>query len=243
MRKTYTILGVIAVIVLVVYSLIPDSFFVESVYPLEEGMFVTNYDDRADGGFSNASLKMGDSSMKFECTLGTDTTVAAWCGMLWNFDPDTLESYRNWIFVDSLIFDVETSGTDEILVKLWAYDPDVTDVKKPKTFRLLMKEVKVSGGRERIVVPMEQFYTPDFWYEDAHVDKELNKRHQESMARVEIAPGWNQPRGKTFSIVFHGVSAKGLSNFWFGAVLFAFLGITIVAVGFRHHKKNEDKED
>lgn len=243
MRKTYTILGIISVIVIVVYSLIPDSFFVESVYPAEEGVFVTNYDDRADGGFSEATLEMRSSSMKFECTLGADTAVPAWCGMLWNFDPDTLENFRNWIFVDTLIFDVETSGTDEILVKLWAYDPDVTDLKKPKTFRLLMKEVKVSGGRERIVVPMEQFYTPDFWYEDAHVDKELNKRHQESMARIEIAPGWNQPRGKTFSIVFYEVAAKGLSNFWFGAVLFAFLGITIVAVGFRHHKKNEDKED
>lgn len=240
MKKTYTILGCIAVLILVVYSLIPDSFFVESVFPLEEGVAVIHYDDRADGGFSNATLLKSDSSMKFECTLGADTVLPAWCGMLWNFDPDTLEKFRNWTFVDSLVLDVETSGTNEILVKLWAFDPDVTDLKKPRTFRLLMKEVAVSGGHERIAIPMEQFYTPDFWYDDEHIDRELKSRHQETMARVEIAPGWNQPRGKTFSIVFHSVSAKGVSNFWFGVVLFAFLGLTIVAVGFRHHKKNED---
>lgn len=243
MRKNYTVLGFLAVVILVVYNLMPDSFFVEKVYPLEEGVFVSNYDDRADGGFSDASLLMNDSIMKFECRLGTDTSVSAWCGMLWNFDPDTTKLYRNWTFVDSVVFDVETSGTDEILVKLWAYDPDVTDVKKPRTFRLLMKEMKVKGGRERIVLPMEQFYTPDFWFEDGHVDRDLNRRHQETMARLEIAPGWNQPRGKAFSIVFHEVSVKGLSNFWFGVVLFAFLGLTIVAVGYRHHKKNENNED
>ena len=244
MRKTYTILGVIAVIVLVIYSQIPDSFFVESVYPLEEGMFVTNYDDRADGGFSNASLQMGDSSMKFECTLGTDTTVAAWCGMLWNFDPDTLEKYRNWIFVDSLIFDVETSGTDEILVKLWAYDPDVTDVKKPKTFRLLMKEVKVSGGRERIVVPMEQFYTPDFWYEDVKTESGNKHTHMETAARLEIAPGWNQARGHTFSLKIYGIKAIGMSSFSFGIVLAIFVVLTIIAVGRRHQVKDEtERED
>lgn len=241
MRKTYTILGCIAVLVLVVYSLMPDSFFVESVFPLEEGVDVLHYDDRTDGGFSNATLLKSESSMKFECTLGADTTVPAWCGMLWNFDPDTLKAFRNWTFVDSLVLDVETSGTKEILVKLWAFDPDVTDLKKPRSFRLLMKEVAVAGGRERIVIPMEQFYTPDFWFDGEHVDRDLKSRHQETMARVEIAPGWSQPRGETFTIVFYGVSAKGLSNFWFGVVLFAFLGITIVAVGFRHRKKNEDE--
>lgn len=240
MRKTYTILGCLAVLVLVVYSLIPESSFVENIFPLEEGVSVIHYDDRNDGGSSTATLMKSDSSMKFECVLGTDTTAYAWCGMLWNFDPDTLEAFRNWTFVDSLVLDIETSGTKEILVKLWAFDPDVTDLKKPRSFRLLMKEVTVSGGRERIAIPMDQFYTPDFWYEGEHVDRELKSRHQESMARVEVAPGWDQPRGVHFSIVFHGVCAKGLSNFWFGVVLFAFLGLTIVAVGFRHHKKNED---
>lgn len=243
MKKTYTILSCIAVLVLVVYYLIPDSFFVETVFPMEEGVTITKYDDRDDGGQSDASLEIKDSTLNFKCRLGLDTTKYAWCGMLWNFDPDTLKAYRNWIFVDTLVLDLTTKGTNEILVKLWAYDPDVTDVKKKRSFRLLMKEVASAGGHERLAVPMEQFYTPDFWYKDGHVDRALNNRHQESMALLEISSGWNHPRGEDFTLVIHEISAKGLSNFWFGVVLFVFLGLTIVAVGFRHHVKNDESKN
>lgn len=242
MRKTYAVLAAVAAVILIVYSLLPDKFFEESVFPTQEKITVIEYDDVTDGGESVAKMTQGDSSLSFECTLGTDTSKFAWCGLLWNMDPDSAMDYRNWTFVDTLVFDVEAHGTQEILVKVWAYDPDVTDISKPKTFRLLMKEVPLKEGRQRVALPMEQLYTPDFWYDDGHVDRELKQRHQETVARLEIAPGWNQPRGQRFQLKFFEIKATGVSNFYFGIVLFAFLGITIVAVGRRHKSKN-DVED
>jgi hypothetical protein len=242
MKKTYAILAAIAAAVLIVYSLLPDSYFTESVFPLEENVTVFGYDDLADGGESSVRTDIGDSVLSFSCRLGMDTTKGAWCGLLWNTDPDSAGEYRNWTFVDTLVFDIESHGTKEVLVKVWAFDPDVPDPSKPKTFRLLMKELPLQEGRHRVALPFEQFYTPDFWYEDGKIDRTLNRRHQETVARVEIAPGWNQPRGKEFSLKIYAITAVGVSNFYFGIVLGVFLLLTIVAVGRRHHLKNDSEE-
>ncbi len=241
MKKTYAVLAIVAAAILVAYALLPDRSFSEVVFPLSEGVTLDKYDDRLDGGSSEASMDLRDSSADFSCTLGTDTAVFAWCGLLWNFDPQGEKNYRNWMFVDSLVFDIDAKGTDEILVKVWTYDPDVTDIEKAQTFKLLLKEIPLKAGRQRIAIPMEQLYTPEFWYENAEVDQKYNKRHQESVARFEITPGWNQPRGKAFSVKVHSISANGVSNFYFGVVFFAFLIITIIAVG-RSHKVHNDED-
>lgn len=241
MKKTYAVLAIVAAAILVAYALLPDRSFSEVVFPLYEGVSLDKYDDRLDGGTSEAFMELRDSSADFSCVLGTDTSKFAWCGLLWNFDPQGDKNYRNWTFVDSLVFDIDVKGTDEILVKVWTYDPDVTDIEKVATFKLLLKEIPVKAGRQRIAIPMEQLYTPDFWYETAGVDPKYNKRHQESVARFEITPGWNQPRGKAFSVKVFSISANGVSNIYFGAVLIAFLIITIIAVG-RRHKGHDEKE-
>lgn len=242
MKKTYIILSIIAAVVLIVYALLPDVFFEENVFPVEEDVSLIAYDDNTDGGSSEEHMTVTDSVLSFDCTLGGDTSRAAWCGLLWNFDKDSLQVYRNWIFVDSLVFDIEAHGTREVLVKVWTYDPDVTDVRKPRTFRLLMKELPLREGRRRISIPMSHFYTPEFWFKDGKVNAAFNQRHQEAVARVEIAPGWNQARGKKFSLKIFEIKAIGVSNVYFGIVLGVFLLLTIIAVGRRHHLKNEDDE-
>ncbi len=242
MTKTYIIIVAIAAAVIAVYLALPDRHFVDNVFPLHDGATVFEYDDRTDGGLSETSFALADSSLAFSCMLGSDTTKSAWCGLLFDLGQGEKALYRNWTFVDSLIFELESSGTDEILVKVWTFDPDVTVIKKPRTYRLLMKEIPLTQGRQRIAMPFEQFYTPDFWFEDEHVDRELNRRHQETVARVEFAPGWNQPRGKKFSLKLYSVTAKGVSNFAFGVVMFIMLGLTIVAIG-RTHSYNKEHEE
>jgi hypothetical protein len=241
MKKTYIILGSIAAVVLAVYLLLPDVLFEELVFPMDKGTTVLAYDDRADGGESTTTFKVTDSELSFECSLGADTSKFSWCGLLWNFDPDSLKEFRNWIFVDSLIFDLDVSGTREVLVKLWAYDPDVTDIRKPKTFRLLMKEMPLHDGHNRVSIPMEQLYTPEFWSEDIKTEVNLKQRHHETMARLEIAPGWNQARGTSFSLKIHSIKAVGVSNFNYGIVLAIFVVLTIIAVGWRHKVKSDEE--
>ena len=242
MAKTYIILVAIAAVVLGVEFALPDRHFADNVLPLHDGATVFEYDDKSDGGSSEVTFSLADSSLSFSCMLGADTAKSAWCGLLFDLSQGEKAQYRNWTFVDSLIFELESSGTDEILVKVWTFDPDVTDIKKPRTFRLLMKELPLAKGRQRIAIPFEQFYTPDFWFDDEHVDRTLNRRHQETVARVEIAPGWNHPRGKKFSLKFYAITAQGVSNFAFGVVMFIMLGLMIVAIG-RTHSYNKEHED
>ncbi len=231
MRKTYAVLAVIAAIVLGIYFALPDREFVENVFPLDNGISVVAYDDKADGGLSEIEMVQKDSTLSFSCVLGLDTSRGAWCGLVFDLSQGDKNKFRNWTFVDSVFFDVEAYGTKEVLLKVWTFDPDVTDLNTPRSFRLLLKEVSLVEGRQRVVIPMEQFYTPDFWYTDGKVDPNMNRRHQESVARVEIAPGWNQKRGQKYSLVIHELSAKGVSNFAFGVVLFIILGLTIAAIG------------
>ncbi len=244
MKKTYIILSAIAAAVLLAYLLLPKVTFEEAVFPLEKGVTLLAYDDQADGGMSRIEFGKEGDALSFRCTLGEDTTLAAWCGLLWNFDPDSAKLYRNWSLVDSLIFDMEVQGTQEVLVKLWTYDPDITDIKKAKTFRLLMKELPLQKGRNRVAIPIDQLYTPDFWYEDVKTESGNKHTHMETAARLEIAPGWNQARGKSFSLKIHGIKAIGMSSFSFGIVLAIFVVLTIIAVGRRHQVKDEtERED
>lgn len=248
MTKTYIILLSIVVVVLGVYFTTPFRFFTDTVFgPIEEGVVQANaivaYDDKFDGGSSEIRFRQGES-IDFQCTLGADESKGAWCGLLFDMvQSDTI--YRDWSFVDSVIVNLQSSGTDEILLKIWTFDPEVTDVKVPRTFRLLMKELPLNGTSQRISIPLEQFYTPDFWYDDAKVSHEMDGRHHETVARVEIAPGWNQPRGKKFTLKVESIQVKGLSNKTFGVVLLVMLVLTIVAIGRKHayEKVQDDEKD
>jgi hypothetical protein len=103
MKKTYIILSAIAAVVLLVYLLLPKVTFEEMVFPLENGASLLAYDDQGDGGMSRIEFGKEAEAVSFRCTLGEDTTLAAWCGLLWNFDPDSAKLYRNWSLVDSLV--------------------------------------------------------------------------------------------------------------------------------------------
>lgn len=243
MKKTWYILATIAVATLVAYFALPIRFFVEPVFPLMENSTLEAYDDKYDGGKSEISFTLQDSSASFSCALGSAEEKGGWCGLLFDLRKKSGVEIlnRDWNFVDSVIFDVESGGTSEVLVKIWTYDADVTDTTVARSYRLLMKELPLKGGRERLAVPLEQFYTPDFWYSDNGVDTSMAERHQDEVVRLEIAPGWNQPRQKRWSLTIHEISAKGLSNKTFGAVLFVMLILTIVAVGRKHSFEQEDK--
>lgn len=248
MIRTYAVIAFVAAVVLGVYFNVPGRFFTDGVFPLAELDKVIAYDDEVDGGLSKTTFKNSQDALDFSCSLGEDDSKSAWCGLLIDMiREDSVQTglllYRDWTFVDSVIVDLEAHGTDEILLKIWTFDPEVTDVKVPRSFRLLMKELPLTEGRQRISIPLEQFYTPEFWYKDGKVDTTLVLRHQESVARVEIAPGWNHPRGKKFSLKIYEIYGKGLSNTAFGVVMFIMLGLTIVAIGRRHslHKNSDGK--
>src|SRR5574344_1869176 len=239
MKKLYLILGGLSAIALIIYALIPNREFRESLYPISERTIVSTYDDQSDGGTSSAGLSIVDSTLLFKCKLHNNQDKPAWCGLIWDLDPEGKKNYQNWTFVDSLILNISSQNINEIIIKVWTYDPDVTDPSKVNSFRLLIKEWRVKGGEERLAIPMNELYVPDFWYKDNNVNKKLKQRHQESVARFEIAPGWKVARDSEFSISIKSIDVKGISNLAFGVILFFFLVIVSIAIGFRQKIKNE----
>jgi hypothetical protein len=242
MKKSYTILAIIAFIAIVVYVALPKKQFSENIFPLGEGAAVSAYDDNADGGSSVVQFKATDSLTLFQCALGGDEKKSAWCGLVFDFDPNGEKKFHNWTNVDTLHLDMDVSGTDEINLKIWAYDPDVTDMANPGSYRLLLKEVPVKPGRNKVDLPFEQLYVPDFWYDNLGVKRSLNRRHHESIARVEISAGWKQPHGKNFVLNVRAISVTGASNTTYGILLFIFLGLMIVAIGRRHPVKESNEK-
>lgn len=241
MKRLFNILAVLSVIAVLVYWLVPERHFSEYVYPLGETTVLSVYDDRADGGMSDAGLSLKDSALIFSCKLHTGE-APAWCGLLWNFAPDSAAQFRNWMLVDSVVFNIEVHGTDEFLMKLWTFDPDVTDPLNKFSFRPLIKEVKVKEGMQRVVVPMSDLYVPEYWFKDQKVDKDLELKHQEAVARLELTAGWNAKRGKPFSIKIYSIEGKGVSSFALGIMIFFFLAIVTIAVGVRHKVVEGDRK-
>ena len=236
MKHRAIILGVITALAVVAYILSPERHFFRSLFPLTDGQIVSGYDDRSDGGLSDARMGMVDSVLDFECELKGDSSKDAWCGLIWNLDPEQKGNYANWTLVDSVIVELSGKNIDEIVIKIWTYDPDVTDSQKKLTFRQLIKEVPVTKEMQRIAIPMEQFYVPDYWFEQTGADKKLTQRHQEAVARVEIIPGWKMPRNALFSLKIRKIEVLGVSNFALGILLGVFLFIAILAIGGKKKK-------
>ncbi|MCF0223612.1 MAG: hypothetical protein HUK20_05020 [Fibrobacter sp.] len=240
MTRTYTILIIVVAVILGAYFALPQRRFEETVFPLVQGEQVIAYDDQSDGGGSRIEYLASDSVMNFSCTLGADSSRGGWCGILFNLSDVEREKFRKWNFVDSIYLDVESSGTEEIVMKIFTFDSDVSDLEKPKSFRLLLKEIPLLGGRQKIAVSIEDFYTPEFWFEEYGKNASPNRRFLESAARLEITSGWSQPRGKKYSLMIRGISVSGISNLYFGIALGAAVLVIVVAIGFRHPRKSED---
>ena len=68
MRRLNTILFILSILGILVYWLMPERYFKDVVYPLQDSMLLTAYDDRADGGLSTANLSLADSALLFSCT-------------------------------------------------------------------------------------------------------------------------------------------------------------------------------
>ncbi len=240
MAKTYTILGLAVAIILGVYFVIPQKRFEENVFPLIQGEDVLVYDDQTDGGNSQIESSVDSSALNFSCTLGADTSKGAWCGIVFSLSDVKKENFRKWNFVDSVILDIEAYGTSEILLKIWTFDSDITKLDEWQSFRLLLKEVPLSDGRQRIAVAMDDFYTPDFWTEKYGKESSGGRRFLETTARLEITSGWNQPRGKRYSLNIRDISVSGVSNLYFGLAMIAIILVVVAAIGLRH-PKSEDK--
>ncbi len=240
MAKRIAILSVAAVCIFIAYVIVPKREFSIPVFPLRTNETVLAYDDLTDGGSSVTRMSVSDSALDFECTLGGDVSKNAWCGIIWTFSensPTKKWGYENWSLVDSILLRVYSETASEIIVKVWTFDPDVTNRDSLHTFRQMLKEVPLKKGDNRISIAFNEFYVPDFWFAQTGADKELVQRHKEHVARFEITPGWNAKRGVPMKFRFLSISAKGTGTIELAVFLAVSVLIVVVALGFIKKKK------
>ncbi len=240
MAKRIAILSVAVVFIFVAYVFIPKREFLIPVFPLRTNENILAYDDLADGGSSVARMTVSDSALDFECTLGADASKSAWCGIIWPLAENSAgkkSHYENWSLVDSVLLHVYSEADNEIIVKVWTFDPDVTNRDSLHTFRQMLKEVPLKKGDNRISIAFDKFYVPDFWFAQTGADKDLVQRHKEHVARFEITPGWNAKRGVPMKFRILAISAKGTGTVELAVFLAVSVLIVIVALGFIKKKK------
>ncbi len=240
MAKRIAILSVAVVCIFIAYVFVPKREFSISIFPLRADEAVMVYDDVADGGNSVSKMTVSDSALEFECTLGADASRNAWCGIIWTFagnSPERKWRYENWSLVDSVLLRVYSETASEIVVKVWTFDPDVTNRDSLHTFRQMLKEVPLEKGDNRISIAFDEFYVPDFWYAQTGADRDLAQRHKEHVARFEITPGWKAKRGVPMKLRIQAISAKGTGTIELAAFLFVSVLIVVVALGFIKKRK------
>ncbi len=239
MAKRVGVLCVAIILLFVAFVLIPKREFYIPVFPLRSHETLMVYDDVSDGGTSISKMEISDSTLDFKCTLGMDTSKAAWCGLIWTFSgEDTIKNrYENWSLVDSIHFKIYSEKKNEIIAKVWTYDPDVTNEDSLHTFRQMLKEIPLEAGENEITIPFEDFYVPEFWFEQTGAAKELTQRHKEHVARFEITPGWDVKRGDPLHIRISHISAKGVGILELAIFLGACLVIVVAIFGFVKKKK------
>ncbi len=240
MSKRIGVLSVAIIVIFFAYVFMPKRSFTVDIFPLQKNESVLVYDDLTDGGSSRSSMNVTDSGLEFSCTLGADTSKGAWCGVIWTFTGDSTEKkwfYENWSLVDSVQMDVRSETESEIIVKVWTFDPDVTNKDSLHTFRQMIKEVPLQKGENRVSIAFEDFYVPDFWFAQTGADRELVQRHKEHVARFEITPGWNVKRGIPMKFLFTSIRAKGTGTIELAVFLAISVIVVIVALGFIRKKK------
>lgn len=235
MPRRIAILSVAIICMFAAYAVMPKREFSLKIFPLQPGATLQVYDDQADGGSSVVEGSVTDSVLDFRCTLGADTSKGAWCGLIWRFEaPDSLlrQKFESWKFVDSVYMDVESDSESEIIAKIWVFDPVVTNRDSLHTYRQLLKEIPLKKGNNRVAIAFKDFYVPDFWFAQTGADKERVVRVKERIARFEITPGWNAPRGTPQHFRFLRIEARGLGSVELAVFLTICIVIIVFALGF-----------
>lgn len=217
---------------LLIYGLVPSPIQQETLFPSpalsQQAPFA--YDDSAQGGTSRAYQSYTDSLVSFDCILGADTSFSAFCAFGWDLKPSGV---RNWSTMDSLVFHIKARGTDQIIVKVLTHDPN-----HPQTPRLLLKEVPVSPQWQKISVPLIDFYTPHYWYQEHQLDSTRITPHWESVLQLEVGPDWSAPRSQPLNIQIRSIHVQGKSNFYFGILVVWELLLIIMAMGVRTRSRS-----
>lgn len=222
--RRYLVLLTLAIAGIVVYRLVPFSGATQIVFPSVLSRTPVTFSDSGVTGTSQIILSVQDTLVESKILLDAPMDKDCWAGFGWNLKS-------NWSFMDTLFLEVRAEGFSELQLYVLTFDPDHSINDSADTYRQLVKEFPVSTNWQRIAVPAEQFYIPDWWYAQQGVDRSLDNKHLESVRRISIQPSARSPRGVPLRLELRRLEAVGASNRNQAILLGYLFLLTLVALG------------
>lgn len=229
--KRYLIIAVLAILAIFVYSRIPPSRKSIAIWPANDLSHLKSF---ANTGDVSSALTFGaiKDQLNIAILLNASDPTQAWASL--QFDLKKIHGgVMNWLFMDSLIIELSTYDTPELMLKVLTWDPDVSQSEDPSTYRILIKELPLSKGLQHIAIPAEHLYVPDWWYTQRGVSKDLDSKHLEGVTHFEISTTEKTPLAKQVRIDIQQIRVEGPKRTNF-VILLAFLFVlALAAIGLK----------
>jgi len=229
--KRYFVIALLAIAAIWLYVSVPPGRKSIVIWPGLEANHIKSF---ANTDTQSSQVLYQDSAGQLQIVfqLQASDPSQAWATLqldLQSIDQGTM----NWLFMDSLILELYNQGTPELMLKILTWDPDVSQKGDPSTYRVLTKEFALSPGLQRIAIPAEHLYVPDWWYDQKGVSKDLDSKHLESVSHLEISTTDKSPRHSDIRLSISHIRVEGPKRTHF-VLLLAFLFIlALAAIGFK----------
>jgi len=219
MRKSYlrTVLLFLGIAGIVVFLLFPSE---RKVQCLEKELKFYPYVDSS-SGVKNVEMK----PPAFKCVLSKES---GHCGMGFSFNET-----ENWNLVDFLVVDMQSSADfEELILQILTID-FITNEKDRSTMKPLIKELKLDKNKKRYSIPMEHFYTPDYWFEQQKVRDNHKSKRFSSVAGIEVFSGWKNKTDKPLELEIKGICLEGVNNTRFVILVIYIVILITIAISVR----------
>jgi len=210
LRAVLLILGIAGV---VVFALYPTEKYAECFE--KDSMNFYPY-GTSEGGATFVEIE----PLAFKCFLSKED---GHCGIGFSFSEK-----KNWNLMDYLVLDLQNSANlKELIVSVQTFDPSHTKEGDRSSLKPVLKELELTG-KKRYSISMDQFYTPDYWYEQQGARFIGNPKRFSLVNGLELFTGWKNPANTELELKIESICVEGHSNAPF-VILVAYIGILIMA--------------
>lgn len=233
--RTYLLLLVLASIGIALFRFAPPSRNSVTLSPSTKySAQMESFSDSGVTGSSQIQIVKKNNPIQANMVLIAPADQPSWAGFGW------LLNDANWSFMDTLYLEVRGQGFSELELKILTFDPDHTKPENRSSYRQVIKEVAISSQMQKIAIPTEQFYIPDWWYSQEGVSKDLDSKHLEKVYRIDIQPSSKTPRNVPLLLEIQSVTITGTSSRNLAILLGYLFLLMIIALGTNPHKRKAE---
>lgn len=169
------------------------------------------YDDRSEGGQSQAALRLVDSTLLFDFRLAAGAPFPyAGSGLALTSEAQALMGeFTDLDGYDSLRIEARSNRTPQARLQILTNDPSLTRADDPLSKRFFVQSIALGRSFQTLRMPLSNFQTPEWWYERHHMQPDYGLKNMDRVTNFEITTGGGVLLGvpdtlEIRSIVFYG---------------------------------------